>query len=113
MLFCNKLPLMAQYKISGIWKGADNIITHYAFHTVTANQHTRATKTSKSKAIELLETEGNSAITWLWNYKQASWENGEVVEVVKGINGKYLRSNRDNKLSDNLAHLIDFDWIQP
>jgi hypothetical protein len=104
---------MAQYKISGVWKDANGVITHYAFHTVSQAGHTRATKTSKAKAIELLETRGNSAYTWLWNYRQAYWENGEIVEVVNGSSGKYLRSNRDNSLSDNLGHLINFDWIAP
>lgn len=104
---------MSQYKISGVWKDTNGVITHYAFHTMSATGHTRATKTSKAIAIQLLETKGNTAYTWLWNYKQAGWENGEAVEVVNGSTGKYLRSNRDNKLTDNLAHLIDFDWIAP
>ncbi|MCX2764331.1 hypothetical protein [Aquimarina muelleri] len=26
---------------------------------------------------------------------------------------KYLRSNPDDKRTDNLEHLIDFDWIAP
>ena len=39
--------------------------------------------------------------------------NGEKVEVVNGSNGKYLRTNPDNTKTDNLAHLIDFDWIAP
>jgi hypothetical protein len=33
------------------------------------------------------------------------------VEVIKGSTGKYLRSNPDNSLTDNLEHLIDYDWI--
>lgn len=35
---------MAEYKISSIWKDANSVITHYAFHTVTANGATRTTK---------------------------------------------------------------------
>ena len=38
---------------------------------------------------------------------------GENVEVVNGTNGKYLRSDSNNRLTDNLGHLIDFDWIAP
>ena len=48
-----------------------------------------------------------------WNYSIANWKIGEKVEVVNGSNGKYLRTNPDNKVTDNLQHLIDFDWIAP
>lgn len=104
---------MATYRISGVWKNSNNVITHYAFHTINENSVTRATKKSKEQAIELLETKGNTATTWVWDYKQAKWSVGENVQVVQGNNGKYLRSDPDNKLSDNLGHLIDFDWIAP
>jgi hypothetical protein len=73
----------------------------------------RAEKKSKIQAISLLETIGNTATTWIWNYVQTKWNVGEKVEVVHGVNGKYLRTNPDNKLTDNLGHLIDFDWITP
>ena len=104
---------MAKYRISGIWKNSENVITHYAFHTVQENSTSRASKTSKAEAIRLLEIVGNTAITWVWNYNTANWATGESVTVVNGANGKFLRSNPDNKLTDNLAHLIDFDWIAP
>jgi len=104
---------MAQFKISGVWKDPNNVITHYAFHTVGENSTTRAVKTSKAQAIVLLDTKGNYAITWVWNYSLARFNDGENVEVVNGANGKYLRSNPDNKVTDNLGHLIDFDWIAP
>jgi len=102
---------MTAYRISGVWKDSQNVITHYAFHTVTATGVTRATKTSKSQAITLLETAGNSAMTWMWDYSNSFWKVGENVTVVGSGNNKYLRSNPDNKLTDNLAHLINFDWI--
>ncbi len=102
---------MTTYRISGVWKDANNVITHYAFHIVGNNSVYRATKTSKAQAIVLIETYGNSATTWIWNYTQARWSIGENVEVVNGIYGKYLRSNPDDQLTDNLGHLIDFDWI--
>lgn len=104
---------MAQYLISGVWKDTNRVIIHYAFHTRTATGVTRASKTTKAQAISLLETAGNSAMTWMWNYSNASWQEGEKVEVVKGQSGKYLRSNPDKKITDNLEHLIDFDWIAP
>ena len=102
---------MAKYRISGVWKNADNVITHYAFHAVGENGTTRAVKRSKSEAIVLLEAPGNSAVTWMWNYKTCTWTVGETVEVVNGAYGKFLRSNPDDRTTDNLAHLIDYDWI--
>lgn len=104
---------MALYRISGVWKDANNAITHYAFHTVNSDSTSRAFKKTKAQAIALLETSSNSATTWTWNYNKPGWEIGEKVEVINGYSGKYLRSNPDNKLTDNLAHLIDFDWIAP
>lgn len=104
---------MAQYRISGVWKDSNDVITHYAFHTVSETTISRASKKSKADAIKLLETAGNSAKTWVWNYLSVGWDIGENVEVVNGSNGKYLRSNPDNTKTDNLAHLIDFDWIAP
>lgn len=104
---------MAEYKISGVWKDTQNVITHYALHTVAMNGLTRAAKTSKVQAIQLLEANNSTAFTWVWNYKMAKWDEGEKVEVVNSAHGKFLRTNPDNKLTDNLAHLIDFDWIAP
>ncbi|MGG7035713.1 MAG: DUF3892 domain-containing protein [Flavobacterium sp.] len=104
---------MSQFKISGVWKDSTGTITHYAFHTVTPSGATRAVKKSKVEAIKLLETTGNTAVTWIWNYSQATWVNGETVQVVNSPYGKYLRSNPDNKLRDNLENLINYDWIQP
>lgn len=102
---------MAEFRISGIWKNNDNVITHYAFHTVGQDSTSRAEKIGKVQAIALLETRGNTAYTWVWKYTQAGWRIGEQVEVVNGRSGKFLRSNPDNSLTDNLAHLIDYDWI--
>lgn len=102
---------MANYRISGVWKDQNNIITHYSFHTVNEDSISRASKTSKKEAIEILEKRGNAACTWIWNYSRAEWTVGENVEVVNGSNGKYLRSNPDDKLTNNLGHLIDYDWI--
>ncbi|MBB6611768.1 DUF3892 domain-containing protein [Pontibacter sp. Tf4] len=104
---------MAKFRISGVWKDSNDVITHYAFHTEGDSSTTRAEKVSKALAIQLLETRGNSATTWMWNYSRAQWATGENVTVVNGASGKYLRTDPDNRLTDNLAHLIDFDWIAP
>lgn len=104
---------MAKYRISGVWKNSDKVITHYAFHTVYSDGIGRAKKKSKADVVNLLEVDGNSAVTWVWNYSNSFWEVGEKVEIVNGSTGKYLRSNPDNTKTDNLAHLINFDWIAP
>jgi hypothetical protein len=61
---------MVKYRISGVWKDINNVITHYAFHTVSENTISRAVKKTKLEAIKLLETYGNTATTWVWNYNQ-------------------------------------------
>ena len=104
---------MANYRISGVWKDSQNIITHYAFHEVSDNSNTRARKLSKEDAVACVERQGNIVKTWVWNYKRAGWDVGEDVHVVNGRNGKYLRTDPDNTLTDNLGHLIDHDWIAP
>jgi len=102
---------MAIFRISGVWKNRENVITHYAFHTVGDSSTSRAQKKTKAEAISLLELSGNTAKTWIWNYKLSMFSVGEDVEVVNGSNGKYLRSNSNEKITDNLGHLIDYDWI--
>jgi len=100
---------MAKYKISGVWKNSTGVITHYAVHTVNTDSTSRGVKTTKAEAIKIVGNPANETITWLWNYQSAIWRDGEKVIVV---NNSYLRSNPDNKLTDNLAHLIDYDWLQ-
>ncbi len=100
---------MANYRISGVWKNNDHVITHYAFHEVTGTQHFKGQKTSKADAVRLLNIPGNEAITWIWDYGRAMWKDGAKVEVVAN---SYLRSYHDNKVMDNLSHLIDYDWLQ-
>jgi len=102
---------MARFKISGVWKNAKGEVTHYALHTVTENSATKAAKTSKEEVIQLLETTGNSAQTWIWNYRLTCWQWGENITVADGPDGKYLKSFPDNQTTDNLAHLIDLGWM--
>tara|TARA_Y100001968_G_C19450328_1_gene768108 strand:- start:6408 stop:6545 length:138 start_codon:yes stop_codon:yes gene_type:complete len=40
------------------------------------------------------------------------WKIGEEVKVVNGDSGKYLRSNPDKTETNNLEHLIDYDWLR-
>lgn len=102
---------MANYKISGVWK-RNGVISHYAVHTENADgSHTKSVKTTKTDAIALVEKHGNSVYTWIWSYNRASWTLGEKVHVVGAGNNKYLRSNPDSKVTDNLDHLINYEWI--
>lgn len=102
---------MAKYKISGVWKDNDGVITHYAVHTVTDTGHTRGQKMLKKDAILLLDKPENSAVTWMWNYSKSFWQDGATIEIVNGITGKYLRTIHDSTMRDNLAHLINYNWI--
>lgn len=103
---------MALYRISGIWKDSNNVITHYAFHQISSdNSALRAVKRTKAQAVQLLEISGNSATTWIWNYSASRWVIGENVQVVNGASGKYLRTDPDQRISDNLSHLVDYDWL--
>lgn len=105
--------IMAEYRISGVWRDLHGAITHYAFHTKRGTGVVRAAKKTKMEAISLVEDEGNSTMTWVWNYLRAEWDDGEVVKAIGVGNNKYLRSNPDNELTDNLEYLIDYDWIFP
>ena len=102
---------MATHRISGVWKDTNNVITHYAIHKINNGSITRAQKYTKLQAIALLETPGVSSTTLLWNYQNSFWQIGENVKVVNGHYGKYLRTDPDNTRTDNLAHLIDYDWV--
>jgi|SRR5690554_95655 len=102
---------MTKFRVSGVWKNNDNVITHYAFHTLGESFTSRASKKTKEEAIRLLETPSNSATTWIWSYGQSNWNIGENVEVVNRSTRKYLRSSPNDRTTDNLGHLIDYDWI--
>jgi hypothetical protein len=98
---------MANYYITGVWKDNDTI-THYAVHPIDAdgNFTRKSTKTSKAEAIKLVEATGNKVTTLTWNYAGANWHIGQPVSVVGSGTDKYLKSAPDDKVSDNLGHLI-------
>lgn len=104
---------MANYRISGVWKN-DGVITHYAFHNVTnvEKRHIgQARKVAKSEAIEIVETKGNIVTTIVWNYDNSGWQATEQVHVVGKGASRYLRSNPDKQLTDNLGHLPNYSLI--
>jgi hypothetical protein len=103
---------MAEYRISGVWKDGNGVITHYAVHLINATGPYRAEKYTKAKAIQLVEDRHNTVKTWMWNYNSSFWMDGEEVITVIRDGEKYLRSKADKYTGDNLGHLINYDWIQ-
>ena len=106
---------MAIYRISGIWTDNKGVITHYAVHEMKKNDNgwtiTKAIKTSKADAIVLVENNNNSVKSYIWKYSSAGWLTGEDINVVNRGGSKFLRSNHDNTVQDNLLHLIDYSYI--
>lgn len=104
---------MATYRITGIWRDSSGTITHYGVHTATKQDTTNligpAIKMTKIQTIALIEN-GNSAKTLLWDYTKRQWITGEDIYVVD-VNPKYLRTNPDNLVKDNLLHLIDYGFV--
>lgn len=103
---------MPRYVITGVWKDNKNEITHYTIYQLKESVISERRKVAKSKAIEIVEDENNIVYTVVWDYKKATWNLGEEVSVVDGKETKYLRSNHDDKVTDNLGHLIDYNWLQ-
>lgn len=102
---------MAEYGISGIWKNSDDEVTHFAVHEIKLKKALNPEKISKVDTIDLLENKENLAYTLVWNYKNAMWKVEQEVSVIIGENEKYLRSDPDDKITNNLSHLINYDWI--
>jgi len=102
---------MAEYRISGVWKNSHDTITHYALHTKQANgSYSKAEKKTKTDVVTLIER-GNAIKTMTWNYTKGKMYEGEKVKVVNNASGeKYLRSDPDNHLNDNLGHAINMTW---
>jgi len=104
---------MANYAISGVWKDSNNVITHYAIHTVnmSANSFERATKYTKTEAVNLLDNSLNSARTLVWNYSTERWNWGTDIDVVGSGTNRYLRTIQDSTERNNLAHLINYEGV--
>ncbi|UUC44764.1 DUF3892 domain-containing protein [Flavobacterium cerinum] len=106
---------MAEYRITGVWKNGGEI-THYAVHERVRNSTNdgytirHAIKMRKADVVALLETRGNTAKTYLWNYGSASWSAGADVTVVAGT-PKFLRTTHDGSVKDNLLHLPDYGYV--
>ena len=107
---------MAEYRISGIWKDVNNVITHYAVHLRTRNANNDgyviapAVKITKAAAVTLLQNQQNNAKTYLWNYTTAGWSQGGDIHVVNA-NTPFLRTDHDGTVIDNLLHLIDYGYV--
>ncbi len=105
---------MAEFRISGIWKDDEGVITHYSVHKITEEGNVlyieKGEKINKAKAVALLLQSDNTVKTALWNYGKAKWSTGSDIHVVKG-NPSFLRTNHDGTERDNLGHLIDYGYV--
>lgn len=101
---------MAQYRISGVWKDKDLVIA-YAVHQIFEGATSKAKKLTSQQTIELLEMRDNTATTWIWNYTTGRWNVGDKVVIANEGDGKYLCCSRANKLTHQLNHLINLDWV--
>ncbi len=106
---------MADYRITGIWKNSEGVITHYAMHKRKKKADDKnftlykAKKVSKDDAVRLL-LNGNTAKTYMWNYEDCRFDAGAKVEVVEG-KPLFLKSDPDSTEDDNLLHLINYAYI--
>ena len=102
---------MAEYRISGIWKNSQDTITHYSLHFKQSNgNYSKGKKTTKEEVVLLVE-KGNNIKTLTWNYTKGKMYDGEKVKVITKTSGeKYLRSDPDNHLNDNLGQAINMAW---
>lgn len=103
---------MAHYAISGVWKDTTGVITDYAIHLVTKHETpgmvmiNKAQKYSKAKAIELVAS--NIIHTAVWNYTKQLWTLGAEVKSVGTFPNKYLRTEKDATVRDNLDNLLNY-----
>ncbi len=106
---------MADYAITGFLKNSDQVITHYILHTLTTEivilKHA-GEKRTMAEVLKLVENPANNVVTMSWDYKEGEWQIGEQVDIVKKGNEKYLRTHPDNRLTNNLGHLIDFGLLE-
>lgn len=101
---------MADYRISGVWKDGNGLITHYAIHAPVANLFGQAEKKTKNQVLSIFDA-GNTAKTWIWNYTSESWDVGQTVNVIIIGPYRYLRTDKDNIKRDNLNNLINVAWF--
>ena len=105
---------MKEYAITGIWKDGNDVITHYVIHQLDLKEGIikRAERFSKNQALILVGNPNNDVYTAQWDYLNRSWTVSEPVYIVRDKDGNFLRSNPDNKLTNNLEHLIEFSLLE-
>lgn len=102
---------MAQYRISGVWKTDNGVITHYALHKPSVDGYFQAEKTTKDQVIRILGA-GHTVKTWVWNYTKTDWVDGQAIHVVDSGSNRYLRTAPDGTIRDNLDNLINAEWFK-
>lgn len=93
----------ADYLISHVNKNSAGVITHVILHVDNGDSVTAGTLKSESEVIALLKA-GYTVKTILWGYPK--WNEGATVSYVKGVNGEFLRTDRDKTAKDNLDNMI-------
>src|SRR6478735_6634158 len=99
---------MAEYYITGIKKrtsGDHTYISEVCLHLVQNNNIQMGALVTKDQVITLIKT-GQSVFTANWDYAGIGWSQGEPVTYETLNRIEYLRSKRDNQISDNLLHLL-------
>lgn len=101
---------MAHYYISGVWKNAQEEITHVYIHLeLPHNTFASGKKVTVNYAINLLRV-GHTAQVMTWSYTYAGWYAEDFVKVVNA-NPPYLRSHKNNTVNDNLDNLINYQAV--
>ncbi|MGK4567358.1 hypothetical protein [Flavobacterium sp. 3HN19-14] len=106
---------MNYFFISGFWTDTHGVVTDYAVHEARLNNgggysFWEAKKTSKANTFSLVSNELNNVKTLVWNYSGTGWIPGSEIHVVNDT-PKYLRTNHDGSVRDNLLHLINYNGI--
>jgi hypothetical protein len=60
---------------------------------------------TEADAIQLIKN-GRTICTAVWNYTKGNWNKGADVGYVKDNGQEYLRSHKDNTVTDNLDNLL-------
>ncbi|WP_338762027.1 DUF3892 domain-containing protein [Bernardetia sp. ABR2-2B] len=95
-----------KYRVSGIYRNQIGTITDYQVHKIENGRET-IQKVNKGTLIFNIGMSTEVAKTYQWDYANGDWIDGEEIEIIKGDND-YLRTNPNNKKTDNLGNLIDY-----
>ncbi|MES2479069.1 MAG: DUF3892 domain-containing protein [Bacteroidota bacterium] len=94
----------ADYLVSHVRKNNQGVITHLLLHPDNGDTiGSIGTIQTEAQVIQLIKS-GKTVKTIVWGYP--TWNQGATVNIVKGLNGEYLRTDRDKTAKDNLDNII-------